>query len=417
MNSTLLFHAFSSALTWNGLFYLVYKTFFFLRTAILYKYLTTTDFSFWANCNSIIFLLLLWLDCGFRKSIPRYAPQVGLQRHQWLYRLATIQISILLAASPLLYFFLTALTTNLSLILLALGIYFIEGLHAIIRLMYHAYFHNRSFNSMAIGATTIEIIGLVAAVHLGPSSSLLFFIFAIKLVATTGLVIASFSHFKELPAPLLLKKQNTKGFAIHSGALWGTTVLNSLTERNMLIPVLTYFMGVEVANVCKLANDGALYLYRIVIKTVGSADTALLSHIQEGYEDPREKKKAMEDAIEKLTTQLSRLSLPLLGVIGIIMLSSYVMSYNHYVFYAFFIMAVGYLAETIWLPYERLLEVKQSYRLLFLSYVPYILSLFLIFYFLYISCIGLLPFLLLVHGVRLVTGFLLRLQAYRTFHI
>ena len=272
---------------------------------------------------------------------------------------------------------------------------------------------------MAIAATSTEITIIIILIGWGgQSNALLASVFATKLCTTTALIITSYWLFKQQSAPLISKNSpDTKMFIVHSGTMWGTTVLNSLTERNMLIPVVTYFMGVEIANICKLANDGALYLYRIVIKTLGSADTALLAHIQEGYEDTIEKKKAIEVAIEKLTTQIARLSLPLLGIVGVIMGGSYILSYDQYVFHAFFIMAVGYLAETIWIPYERLLEVKQSYRLLFISYIPYVLFLFLLIYFLYISCIGLLPFLLLIHGVRLVTGFLMRTQVYKEFHI
>ncbi len=272
---------------------------------------------------------------------------------------------------------------------------------------------------MAITATSTEITIIIILIGWGgQSNALLASVFATKLCTTTGLVIASYWLFKEQSAPLVSKNSpDTKAFIMHSGAMWGTTILNSLTERNMLIPVITYFMGVEIANICKLANDGALYLYRIVIKTLGSADTALLAHIQEGYEDTIEKKKAIEVAIEKLTTQIARLSLPLLGIVGVVMGGSYILSYDQYVFHAFFIMAIGYLIETVWIPYERLLEVKQSYRLLFISYIPYVLFLFFLIYFLYISCIGLLPFLLLVHGVRLVTGFLMRTQVYKEFHI
>ena len=419
MNSSLLYQTFSSAITWNGLFYVVYKSFFFLRTALLYKYLSAHDFSLWANCNSALFLLLLWLDCGFRKSIPRYAPQVGSTRNRWLFAIATLQITILLLAFPLLYKALTFLTHNFLLIALLGAIYIVEGLHAIVRLMYHAYFYNKVFNLMAIIATSTEITLIIILIGWGgQSSALLVSVFATKLCTTVGLIIASYWLFKKQPAPLFSKNSpDTKAFITHSGAMWGTTVLNSLTERNMLIPIITYFMGVEVANICKVANDGALYLYRIVIKTLGSADTALLAHIQEGYEDTIEKKKAIEVAIEKLTTQITRLSLPLLGIVGVVMYGSYMLSYDQYVFHAFFIMAVGYLAETIWIPYERLLEVKQSYRLLLVSYIPYVLFLFFLIYFLYISCIGLLPFLLLVHGVRLVTGFLMRTQVYKEFHI
>src|SRR5581483_10932205 len=42
---------------------------------VLYRSLSVADFSTWANITSIIFLMLLWIDCGFRKSIPRFCPE------------------------------------------------------------------------------------------------------------------------------------------------------------------------------------------------------------------------------------------------------------------------------------------------------------------------------------------------------
>ena len=69
-----LFRQFSSALAWNALAYTAHKSAFTIRTFLLYRFLSPSDFSTWATTNSALFLLLLWLDLGLRKSIPRYAP-------------------------------------------------------------------------------------------------------------------------------------------------------------------------------------------------------------------------------------------------------------------------------------------------------------------------------------------------------
>lgn len=419
MNTATLLHAFSSAITWNGLLHIISQSFFLIRTALLYKYLTPHDFSFWANSTSVVFLLLLWLDCGFRKSIPRYAPQFGGHKGSWLYKIAVLQIIIQLAGLPFLYRAITLLTDSSLLLILIIGIYFVEGLHSLSRLIYHAHFLNKFFNQIALAAATAEIsIILFLPIMVGDSSNLLIALLATKLFTTIGLIIAIAYQFQYQSPPLTTyRAPDIKQFALHSGAMWTSTILKSLTERNVLIPLITYYMGAEMGNICKLANDGALFLYRIVIKTIGSADTVLLAYIEEGYKEGSEKRKALEIALEKLTTQMARLSLPLLGLVGISMFVSYMLSYDQFVFHAFFIMAVGYLTETIWFPYERLLEVRRSYRILFISYVPYVLFLFILFLFLYISCIGLLPLLLLLQSVRLVMGFLLRTQVYRLFHI
>ncbi len=419
MNTSALYKRFSTAIIWNGLFYFVYQSCFFLRTALLYRFLTPIDFSTWSNLNSALFLLLLWLDPGFRKSIPRFAPQAGAIRSRWLSKLAQLQIFILLLSLPFLYLSIIKLTTKDYLVIIALAIFIAEGAHSPIKLFYHAYFYNKAFNSIAAITTLIEMIFiLLFLMKGGESETILIGVMLSKLLATVILIASSIKLYLKQSPPLLEKHTfDTKSFIAHSGAMWVCSILNSLTERNVLIPVITYSMGIEVANTCKLANDGALYIYRVVIKTIGSADTALLAHIEEGYEDKQAQQMAMANAVDKLTTQVSRLALPLLGVVGIIMISSYWFSYKQYVFHVFFIMVIGYLTETAWLPYERILEVKRSYRLIFLSYAPYLIFIIFLFYFLHISCIGLLPFLILLHIVRLVTGFLMRMHVYREFHL
>ena len=71
MNTALLAQSFSSAIRWNGIAHAITQLLFFLRTAILYATLSAQDFSLWAQSMSVMFLLLLWFDCGFRKSIPQ----------------------------------------------------------------------------------------------------------------------------------------------------------------------------------------------------------------------------------------------------------------------------------------------------------------------------------------------------------
>ena len=419
MNTALLAQSFSSAIRWNGIAHAITQLLFFLRTAILYATLSAQDFSLWAQSMSVMFLLLLWFDCGFRKSIPRYATQLGIH-NPLLYRIILFHITIQLAGIPFFYVALIKLTDNTPVIAILCALYLAEGLHALMHTIYHAHFHARSFNQIALTAALIEISLLIVLTLLaGESSQLLMGLLIIKLCTTTGATIQTVRQLQYQPTVHTVQHSELKftSFAVHSGAMWASTLLKSGTERNILIPVVTYYMGPEMASICKLANDGAVHIYRIVIKTIGSADTALLAHIEEGYTETSEKRTAIESALVKLTTQVTRLILPLLGIIGICMLVSYMMSYDQSVFHAFFIMAVGYLIETLWAPYERLLEVKQEYRVLFLSYVPYVLLVSVLFLFLYISCIGLLPFLLFLQGVRLVTGLLLRTQVYRLFHI
>lgn len=111
----------------------------------------------------------------------------------------------------------------------------------------------------------------------------------------------------------------------------------------------------------------------------------------------------MPIAFKKLTARVAGLCLPLLGIIVFLFLQGNGLLYNTFVFQAFIIMAVGYLIEVIFLSYERVLEIKRRYLLLMLSYIPYIVIVFLLVFGYVVPFLGLLGTIALVHGVRLVS--------------
>lgn len=94
--------------------------------------------------------------------------------------------------------------------------------------------------------------------------------------------------------------------------MWATTVLKSLTERNFLVPFFSFSLGMASANIFKLANDAALLFYRVIVKTLGTADTALLSHVQTGYHADINFNKAFVN----ITKQIMVLSIPILIVVS-----------------------------------------------------------------------------------------------------
>ncbi len=423
MNSSLLFHRFSTAVTWNIYLHIIYKTAFILRTIMFYRILTAQDFSTWANLNSIIFLQLLWLDFGLRKSIPQFAPIFSTMRTHMMARIIFLQTTILILALPALLFFLSYTTTSYSILFVASGIYLAEGLNNSMRSFYHAYFHNRSFNIMAMVIAVVEIALTLFGIMTISHQYLLGMILAIKLLATITLIIASCMQFTSQLPPISIPAQQIDqsaqqiAFSKHSLIMWITTIAASISERNFMVPLLTHTLGIPAANIFKLANDGALFFYRMIIKTLGSADTALLAHIEVGAHDAETKQKLVANAVQKLSAKITRLALPLLGILGIIMVSSSWFWNDQYVFHAFLIMAIGYIAQTVWIPYERVLEAKQQYRLLFLSHIPYGIVMIALVVLLWISSIGFIQFLLCVHGVRLVTGICMRYFVYRLYNV
>ncbi len=417
MNTSVLFAHFSSALTWNALFYLVYKSIFIMRTLLLYSALPAQDFATWAMLNSIIFLLLLWLDFGLRKAIPRYAPVFASLKSSLMPALIRLQSFILLLALPIVYYCVAHITHSLPILCIAIVLYLLEGIHTIMRSLYHAYFHNRYFNQLSTTLTLADMALMLISVIFLPVGHLLCAILLGTLITRFVLVVSAIRAWHQQPAPLVTappinEQIEQKKFIKHALFMWVTTILTSISERNFLVPFITYGVGIDTGTLFKVANDGALFFYRMIIKTIGSADTALLAHMQVHNQQDRQNQYPIHKTIQKLSTQIGRLVLPLLGIVGLIILIGWRFYHDTIVFQAFLIMAIGYILETIWIPYERVLEVQQNYRVLFIIYIIYSISIALLFIFFISSWIGLLPFLICVHGVRLVTGMSMRAGVY-----
>ncbi len=419
MNTTTslpLFRQFSSSIAWNAFAYTTHKCAVTLRTFLLYHTLTPQDFSTWATTMSSIFLLLLWLDLGLRKSIPRYAPLFQDNPTRITTQLILLQLTLLTLALPLLCWFISSLTVPL--IILASILYLTEGTHTIIRIIYHSYFLNRSFNLLDTAITLTETLILAVAINYIPSHALITTTFALKATASTILCCVSYYTFITYPPQKNTAQESQRmpyrSFIKHSLMMWGSTIIKSISERNFLMLLLTKTTGIDTANLFKLANDAALFFYRTIMKTIGVADTALLSHIHKEYKNSPMQKRMMNQAIKEVTAKIARLVLPLLGgVIGMSFL--YSGFHDPFVFYTFLLMVGGYISETLLLPYERFLEVERNYLLLFLSYIPYLIVMVLLILMLRISSIGLFNILLIIHGVRLVSYILIRFFSYRVY--
>jgi hypothetical protein len=420
MNSATIFAKFSQGVNWNGIFYSVYKTFSTLLSFALFKYLTTQDFSTLANLNSIIFLALLWIDFGLRKSIPRYCPEFAkdAQSHQRFIRyLLIFQTSLLIITTPILMHLVGKLSKLLDLhdqvffFYIAGGLFFMEGMQALLRLIYHAHFWNKQFNILTTIALALEMLCNICIIIYAPTSiDILKGILIAKLCV--GLLVNIISvcmlsylyKDKDYPGNQTINFGKTFiEFIKHSMMMWINTNLKSLSERNVLVPLFTYTMGAPIANLFKVANDGALFFYRIVLKTIGTTDTALLAHVQ----NLNEEEKLMPIAFQKLASKIAALCIPLLGILFVLFLHEQLLFSSPFVFQTFFIMTIGYIIELILSVYERVLEIKRRYLLLMFAYTPYIVMLGVMLSFNLISCIGLIGSLLIIHSVRLVSALIM----------
>jgi len=417
MNKKKLYEKFNQAINWNLFLYAIKKSLFFLLSIVLFKNLTTRDFSAWANINCAIFLLLLWIDFGFRKSLPRYCPEFAKNKQsmkRFIRYLVIFQAIALTVTTPV-FFFLAHLLANGLLFahmrpFVSIGcmLFFVEGVVAIMRLIYHSYFWHRTFNllsSVVLGmemSTTLLLISI-----LNSSSKMLLCLFGIKIVGGVIILVVSFymlpALFKDKSYPQkgsIDFKKKGKEFIRHSGIMWTNNTIKSLTERNFLVPLFTYLLGPVPANFFKVANDGALFFQRIVLKTIGTTDTSLLSHTTE-------RKGELQNTFEKLTTKVAGLCLPLLGIIIVLFLGTHYRPSGPSAVTLFFMLTSCYLLHALLSPYERVLEVKRKYKNLLFGYLPYLVMIFLFLFFDVIPSVGLFLSVLIVHIVRLVSAALL----------
>jgi hypothetical protein len=408
----------NQGVNWNAFFYIIYKISFTALSLALYKNLTTHDYANWANLNSITYLILLWLDCGFRKSIPRFSPELAKNQRllkRFTFGIVIYQFLLLLAALPIFTICAPKITTLLrlkfhdTLYLFGSSLLITEGLVAILRLLFHANFWNKQFNSLATIALTIEMgINFYLLCSGLPSHEILNAILLTKISLSGMMTLASIpllSHLIKTTANDQCEDINVKilthSFIKHSGIMWVNTNLKSLSERNFMTPLLTYIIGPAHANLFKVINETALLFHRTVLKTIGTTDTTFLAHIEAAPES----KALLPSAFKKLASKIAALCIPLLGILGLLFfLTLYNQENTNFAFQAFLIITIGYLTETLLSPYERVLEVKKRYGFLMYAYTPYIIALILMLSTSLITYIGLIGSLLIIHGVRLVSS-------------
>ncbi len=423
-NERQLFTAFNTAVNWNAIGYIGYKTLFTLHTMLLYHYLPTNDFALLANIHSTIFLALLWLDCGMRKTLPRYLPEwAAAPNYTSIVRTILIaQTTILLLATPAIIYAISYITKTLgtpqtSLITVAALLFITEGIITVIRLVYHTHFLNKPFNlANTVAMTTQTLITgfMLCSMRYAITPTQLITVKLLTNILFITYTIRNLNLHESHHANTHTQTEQTtniRAFITHSAAMWASTSIKSLSERNFLVPFITYTLGPAAGSLFKVANDSALFFYRIILKTIGTTDTTLLAH---GVGE--QNKIRMQDAFRVLTTKVTRLCFPVLGI-GLILSLYWRIWYvnNSTVFHLFIIMFVGYIAETMLLPYERVLEVKRRYGLLALCYAPYALMLVTLLTGIIIPCIGLCGTITLIHSVRLVSVILMSYMVRRIY--
>ena len=121
----------------------------------------------------------------------------------------------------------------------------------------------------------------------------------------------------------------------------------------------------------------------------------------------------VQNTFENLITQISRICIPLFGIITFMVFNfNYLLnnknsSKTFFDINIFFIISIFYLFESILSPYERLLEVKRKYIILTFSYLPYVLAIFCLAFFKITAALGIISTILFIQMSRLLIYFIM----------
>lgn len=396
---------FEKAIKWNAIFFAIQKTSSTILTLIIFAKLSTQDFNIWANIFCTIYLALLWLDFGFRKSLPLYGPYFSSDTkllRKFLNNIIKFQCTILLVLAISFIIFSEYLTAKLNLIskaeifYLGCALFLSEGILAIIRLVYHSYFKQKEFNLiMSIIVTVKSFVLAYFIISISQSYTLLKTVIFLELLFSIIAIAIFFIKIKSLYISqnkyhgVETQKNLTAGFILHSFIMWLNNTIKSFSERNFAMLFFTCIFGPLQANIFKITNDFALLIQRIFVKTIGTTDTSVLSYtqiIQDGYPakvsyDEKDKcadwlaksqRQVMQNTFNNLIKKISYICVPLLAVLFFIAYNFEGLLGRGFNSKLFIFLSCVYLIECILSPYERFLEVKRNYLALTLSYLPYL---------------------------------------------
>lgn len=363
---------FSQAVWWNALLFVITRSAQLIGSYGVYYTADNQTFFWWSHSLALLFLILLWIDFGFKKSIALFAHQSKnnlLPVYVWSAQSVVVFTTVIAISccKNLLVPYLNHTSFLLFLIAFALN-----GMLFAAQNIYHAYFLNKLCNKALMIATLVELTVMVILCSTAAVSMNM--LFAAKIMGTLSALGILFYNKTNL------MYQNTtdntvplpyKNMLSHTGMMGTTTVLKSLSERNFLVPLFAASYGIEAATAYKLANETAIFFYRIIIKSLGTADTALLARAHETNH-----KQLFYAALTLVQRKTALLIIPLAAVLLISMTGSSYAAYlvpasgSRVIILARMLMAC-YFIESFFISYERVLEVKQKYRPLMLSYAVY----------------------------------------------
>ncbi|NBP16146.1 hypothetical protein EBU95_17470 [bacterium] len=425
MNNKILLNKFTSGLFWNGIFYIVYKILFLSLSITLYYKLDTAYFSQWAMINSIVFIIVLWLDCGFKKSIPRYYPlfvQTRKSHTFFIKALITFQAFFLVTIGVPVIWAVTQKVSDLQTFsFFIFSLFFTEGLIALLRLFYHAHFWQKQFNMLHTFFVFLETLFNVYVITFVTDQvriiTLLLFskiIFGTLIIFFALLLLSTLYQTTLYTRTTVIDtKEAIKGFIKHSLCMWATTFIKSLSERNVLFPYITYTLGPSVGNLFKVTHDSALFFQRVALKTIGTADSSLLGYLEEDRTGDIKLQETFMQLLQKITI----MSIPLITMSFFV---NYYPTYfykEHELIKLFFIIVFGYIIELLLSPFERVLESKFQYRSLWIAYTPYLICLLVLHVFKALNLFSLTFFIMIIQIFRIIGSLLMMYFAQKNYNL
>ncbi|HJM68655.1 MAG TPA: hypothetical protein QGF02_01795 [Candidatus Babeliales bacterium] len=371
-------NTFHSAINWNALLHITMNISYTAISTIFFYRLTNAHYNIWANINSFIYIILLWCDCGFRKAIPLYLPRIESDKQSLSRFIRFIIISQLIICSIgmiSLGFILFRLTHSPSFVIYGLLVFLLEAPLVLLQSLYHGKFLNREYNGRIISLLMIELFFMSSLFLFLPSTILLhaYFILRITFLATSNLVTGSkiAKEYSTNSQPRSTKEEGGENklvlFARHSLTMWSTTTLRSLSERNILVPLLTFMVGAQAANVYKLGNDWALFIQRAIIKSIGTTDISLIAHINHycNFHD-------INNIFQKIMRKVLMLVIPSAFIVFLSFLYQFNSGFS-FTFILFLVLVCSYLFEILCAPYQRILEAQRHYKFLFAVHCLYLI--------------------------------------------
>ena len=392
---------FHTAVHWNTVAYVCQRAAYTILHIYLYYHIPTTSFVAWTSLLSIIYITIYMCDAGLRKSIPLYIDTPYIQR--WCLAVYSV-IGIAITPIVIAYAYWLSpypIIDNTSIMLYLIPLLVISQTLLIgARIVHTSQFNNRSFAYINTLWLAIEVTITIAVIEYTQTAQAISICLASKAIFGSAAVVHA---MYTLPRSINTTRQSSRTlFTQHTTYMWGISIIRSLSERNVMMPVLAWIAPPDIAAIYKIVHDAVMMIYRTLIKSIDINDITILR-------DARTRAYAFFQLSIKLINWCTVACCVLVAI-------DYMMtSINAY---HSLLLVIGYssIIEVVISPWDRLREITYDYRQPMIIYtcaymIPIMYTIWLYPFQVYEHVFG---FICAVYGARLLATAIL---LYRTMHI